>query len=341
MCVTFAPAKLSGTTILTGTIDGGTRRYLHYRNTAEGVTLPSGRRNGGFTAANPLPSAWNFGSSDKPSLVGLDNCLAFPVFGQFESIQSLEAGKASQALDAVEKAIKSLYPQMMSFSPDDMTRSAKGFGNDVRILVTELYTTILAKDPARIPGVLEELGAAEDLCNAAAAEQFKRAYPNVPFALSLFANGAAKKGGLLLTFEPLAGYESVYFIPTLDGHGALDFGANVDVDHIIAVGTQAKGRSSSYDFDNVGTVDATSADAAEVSYFGADEKVPADVKECLPKNVIGVELAGTMANGDIIVDKSSADKGIWKARRVAPPGLSAPESKLVDKPISISGPYGA
>ncbi len=155
--------------------------------------------------------------------------------------------------------------------------------------------------------MLEELGASEDLCNAAA-EQFKRAYPTVPFALSLFANGAAKKGGLLLTFEPLAGYESIYFIPMLDGHGTLDFGADVDVDHIIAVGTPAKGRSNSYDFDEVGTVDATSADAAEVAYFGADEKVPTDVKECLPKNVVGVELSGTMANGDIIVDKALPTK---------------------------------
>jgi hypothetical protein len=55
--------------------------------------------------------------------------------------------------------------------------------------------------------------------------------------------------------------------------------------------------------------------------------------------VIGVELTGYLPNGDIIVDVESANKGIWKARRVAPPGLTAAQSKLVEKPVPIGGPW--
>jgi len=342
MCCTFKPAKLTNTTVLAGTIPGSTRRFLHYRNTAESIhgdeSFRTGRRS--LRSSPALPKAWDFGGAG--SLAAFDNCLAFPLYGMYDSIKSLESESANKALTAVDEAIRSLYPKMASFSLD-ATRGAvsKGLPNGVKILVTKLYTSIVSEDTALILKVLEERGASRDLLDAANAKLFGKAYPNTPFSLNLFSNGAAKKGGLLFTFEPLPGFESVYVIPTLDGHGRLDFAEDVKLDHIIAVGTPAQGRKQPdfLDLNHVGTFgSADSGDAVEVAYHGADTAATPEVAECLPKTVIGVELKGYLANGDIIVDKASADKGIWNARRVAPHGLTAAESKLVEKPITIPGP---
>lgn len=332
MCVCFKKTKLSGTAILTGTIAGKETRYLHYRNTAgetdsddtyrpgrrsPATFIPSDATAGALVLPqrskdSELPAAWKF---EKSGVAGLTNCLAFPVYGDFDSIKSLETKDIPYALDSIEAAVNSLYPQSKS-----VTRSRSlsfGVDNEVKILVTSLYTTIVARRPTAILETLTKLGAPLDNYNWDIARKFERAYPDVPFALNLFADGAAKKGGLLLTFEPLPKYKSIYHIPTLDGHGSLAFGENVKLDHVIAVATASdKGAPVHY------------------STLGPD-----DVAQCLPARVLGVRLKDvSWENGDVIIDKDSADEGIWNARRVAPHGLLPEDSTLVDAPRNIPAP---
>lgn len=328
MCVTFNNARLSETTILTGdtVISGEQRRYLHYRNTvAAPFDSPVGVRRSSSRQSEPevLPEAWRFETPSNGELdfSSFDNCMAFPIFGVPDSIESVETEAIPHAMDDVARAVESQYPVAKGLLSFAITRSSRG-APAVRILKTRFYTSLIAADPSEIIAVLRKNNASERLTSKADVQrQFQRAYgKKAPFGLHLFRNGDTQRGALLLTYVPLPGFEKIYHFPTLDGHGGLDFGADVDVDHVLAIGT-----------DHESGIEVDYSELPRVT-------APPPVHACLPKRVVGVKLETAMPNGDVIARVADARNGVWKGLRVAPFLLTSADSPLAGKPLPIEAP---
>ncbi len=91
MCVTLAPAKLSGTTISPAPFPVALAAICTTATPPKACRFPAVVATAASlpqTLCRPRGTLARRTSHRSP---GLDNCLAFPVFGKFESIESLES----------------------------------------------------------------------------------------------------------------------------------------------------------------------------------------------------------------------------------------------------------
>jgi hypothetical protein len=315
MCVTLLQdVALSSTGIVMGAASGESGcRYIWYRNTVS-------PRSSGASAHLRMAPNLNSGAvrGAQGDLSNFDNCLVFSVYGPFQSIQAHETHGTDSALDDIVRVIDSKYeplrPQAMSFGISRSTNSA------VKIFITGSYTTIIAQEPEAIVTLLRQWNARAELIQTASVQtKLKQAAPGIPLALSLFCTNDVARAGLLLTFKPFEKFADFYICPTLDGHGELDFNADVEVDHTLAFGTDhANGYPVNYGLLPFGTAPI--------------------VRQCLPQRVLGLKLpkGWRLPNGDVWVDAASLRLGRLKALRVAPFGLTAKDSRLVGAPMDLS-----
>jgi hypothetical protein len=124
---------------------------------------------------------------------------------------------------------------------------------------------------------------------------YSELYPNQPVAICCW-NGSIKAEPLLWWYKPTN--KDVLFIPTMDAHdgNAPNTKAWVKADHIVSVGSND---------------DSKIANSISRGVKYSDE-IPDFVKGLLPNRVLGTQVKGLYANGDMFVKVDSLKKKAYK-----------------------------
>ncbi|WP_328861370.1 hypothetical protein [Streptomyces sp. NBC_00306] len=272
MCISAAEAMFSGTTLYAGRRnhpDHGLIHVIGYQNTAENLSAGPNAMVLHLPAVHMTP--------DHFIDVGRD------------------ADILERMVDAVRPVPASAPAVMDWMGDDDRTRAVHVFEHDV-------YTVVLASDPALIPAALGQVPAHRR--PALTPELFAfyaERYPTHTIALCCFDNAQAQRAKpLLMWYEPLDAGQLA--LPALDCHtgGAPDLEAEVEVDHWVLFGTD----------------EATGLWGGVVDYrVGMRHRL----REFLPDTVVGRRFEGAMPNGDFVVDHEDLlTGGLDAVRRVGP-----------------------
>jgi hypothetical protein len=285
MCISAAPIHFSNSQLV---VTRGKRREraLIYGNKATPIRPRSVQPT---TSVIPASLRRDTGKT-------FDNMMFWPVPANYENIAPIEAKGIKDALDAIQRALE----------PPSFARSLDGpmmasYSLPVNIFVTEFYTFAIAQRAAHIPAALAQakikVATAPDGNFGDLLQKFQDGYPeDFAVAMMLFNEGAAAEAAIMLEYDPLDDYRNLIFVPTLDGHGELNFNEDVEMDHTIAI----------------------ASDAGQEVYYGNLDDLGADARDCLPAKVIGVTVNETVPNGDLWFHMDDVKKGIFEGFRHLP-----------------------
>jgi hypothetical protein len=164
----------------------------------------------------------------------------------------------------------------------------------VQIFEHDIYTIILAEDPAAIPSALQKIEKRKRIAeNSDLFAFYSKHFPKYPVALCCFDNAdAARASPILLWYKPL--HPNEFAAPAIDSHtgSAPDLSAKVLVDHWVIFGCD----------DAFGT---------GVRYR---DNLSAEVRSFLPRRVVGRQFSGKLPNGDFIGTKMNSDSPVFLRR---------------------------
>lgn len=210
----------------------------------------------------------------------------------------LDTSSAPNCLMDMERAVR----PPVSRSPG--SKSAGPPAASVQVFEHDIYTIVLASDPRAIPAALAQVPAdrrpqmAPAIFNA-----YAKWYPGWTFALCCFnVQQETDAKPMLWQYEPL-NPERLFF-PALDAHDGSppDLRESVDVDHCLVASSHKM---------TVGN---------RVHY--TDRQPSPQMKQVLPRTVVGRELHERMRNGDFVMQVSDVRAGRFTAHRVLPPGAT-------------------
>ena len=260
MCVSAAPAEFSGTIVYVGRHthpEHGPVEVLGYQNTA--VNLADG------------PNAL---------------LLHLPATGM-SSANFLDTGDTPYIL---RDLVNSLRPPGWAARAGGVAPGGAPAG--VEVFDHDVYTVVLAADPAAIPAALQEVP--QHKRPSLAPELFlfyADTFPGYPVALCCFDNADARRAGpLLMWYRPI--FADRLTVPALDAHsgGPPDPDALVRPDHWVLVGLD----------------DPPEGWGAPVWY----RREPGPLAPFLPRRVIGREVTGvSVRNGDFVISLADARAG--------------------------------
>lgn len=212
MCMTSAPAKLSGTLIYSGE---GTRNdkkvhVLAYQNVASNQA--------------PGPNAM---------------ILPFPTSQEMTEDNIVDTRQFKSFLKDITNATKMRTRSLGS----DSRLMSKGIAfNSAKVFDVGSYTVVLAKEAWQIPEALTRVPEHKrPTISTKFLEGFSKLYKNQPIAVCCF-DGTIEAEPLLWWYEPKM--DGVLFIPTMDAHdgGPPKLSEAVQTDHIISVGSSQNSR---------------------------------------------------------------------------------------------------
>ncbi|MBY0359633.1 MAG: hypothetical protein K2W82_16630 [Candidatus Obscuribacterales bacterium] len=318
MCISIGPTSFSKT--IHGAFEvrlgGQDRHAVFYQNTVGAPPQRQARRiepPAKFTEQGPrrrpawaqqgTPSNWaGPASSNDPR----GNALVIPLLGERESIQLIDLRNNRSCLKNIAEAVKPRSRgDLKSFS------FSMNVSKGVEVIEYDVYTVLLADHPTFIPEAVAQLPANKrPPLNAALFEALGRYYDS-PIAVCCFdpekAGEAAPVGFHYVPFDP-----EHLFLYTLDGHdGELpNLNAPVKLDHTLFVGSCNRVQRS----------------GAYVS-VGYDESRSGAMGSLLLDSVMGTEVNREYLNGDVVFDLKEVRQGIFRGRRVLPPGAPADPSR--------------
>lgn len=212
----------------------------------------------------------------------------------------LDTSKAAQILADMEIAITPVARGPRP-TPSPMGVTPKG-PPPVQIFDSDIYTIVLAQNAADIPGALNQVKPEKrPKLNHQIFDAYAKWYPGWTFALCCFNNkDASRAKPMLWWYEPQD--QSRLFFPAVDEHDGVvpDLKAQVGVDHVVTFSSIAM------------------PGGATVSYR---DRLAPQLKQLLPKKVLGAKYYGTMPNGDFSVALASLNSGKCPVERVLPPGV--------------------
>ena len=184
----------------------------------------------------------------------------------------------------------------------------------------DIYTIVLAGDAEQIPAVLKRVPAARrPNLNPEIFKAYARWYKGWTFALCCFNNREqANAKPMLWWYEPSD--PSTLFFPALDAHTghAPDLGASVDVDHLVAFGTNKHIVPTSWPVDY-----APNEWVAFIQKSKTSQKMSTTLRQLLPRTVLGQRFSGIdLPNGDFVVQLSDLLQGQIRISRQLPPGAA-------------------
>lgn len=170
------------------------------------------------------------------------------------------------------------------------------------------YDVIIADSAKKIVKAIDAVAEAKrPQVNAALYAQLDKLYPKWTFLLFCFSEETAgKAGSALVSYEPMAAFEHVLYLPGLDGHSGVIEQGNVELNHTIVLGSHRM-------------VDNGALKTVSFTERAIEQKLP-----FLPKQVIGhVIPQGTMVpQGDFLFSCEDVTAGTFRALRAKPPGWS-------------------
>lgn len=299
MCVTLAPARLSNTILYAADVGLSSKpiHVLGYQNKPENSVSPVrivGEKSWGWDTP---PTGQK---SEKP-LSGNAMILPFPAKpGTMSQANVVDTTKTPHILNDIAHAI-----------PEELSRtlgSSKSCGLSSPSLIvfeTGIYTVVLASDPRAIPDALSRVPHEKrPAINQQIFDAYAKWYPDWPVALCCFNNReAADAAPMLWWYKPLR--PDLLFAPALDCHtGAVpDLHAHVEVDHTVAFGSKFIPPDLGY----------------PVRYRDGVKNQP-EVGTFLVNSVIGAVIHRTLPNGDFVCRTQDVLKGLFRPKRLNPPG---------------------
>lgn len=315
MCISIGPTSFSKT--IHGAFEvhvGGVDRHaVYYQNTIgappqrqrRSIAPPTGTPRQ-FLGRRPAwaqqgaPSNWaDPTSSNDPR----GNALVIPLLGERETIELIDLRTNRSCLKNIAEAVKPQSRGLKSLS------FSLGATKGVEVIEYDVYTVLLADHPTFISEAVAQLPANKrPPLNPALFEALGRYYDS-PIAVCCFdpekAGEAAPVGFHYVPFDP-----DHLFLYTLDGHdGELpNLKVPVKLDHTLFVG-------SCYRAGGHGT-----GAYVQVNY---DEARSLPMSSLLLDSVMGTEVNNEYLNGDVIFSVKEVRAGIFRGRRVLPPGAPA------------------
>lgn len=208
MCVSFRPARFTGTTVYAGRAFHPVHGSVHvcgYQNTPQNL------------------------SSEPNAMI-----LHFPAVSPMNEGNNIDVSNATHVLDDMVKAV-----QPVSFGADSLRRGSKSRGVPVHIFDTGIYTVVMSSSPDAIRKALKKVDASRrPKIDKALFDYYKKELKGYSFAVCCFNTADAKKAApIMFWYEPL--FPQYLVAPGLDAHDGLPPKKNaaVDTDHWVLFGS--------------------------------------------------------------------------------------------------------